>query len=75
MGRARRTFNYRNEIFLNASRRGALALALLGRRLGAGCVLRTASASISCSSALVFGGSRVFCHVAMDSMWGCRSGS
>jgi hypothetical protein len=29
------------------------------RRLGVVCVLRTASASISCSSALVFGGCRV----------------
>jgi hypothetical protein len=35
-----------------------------GGRFGSGCVLRTASASISRSSAFVFGGSRVkvLCH-------------
>ena len=40
------------------------------------CVLRTASASISRSSALVFGGSRVkdFCHCAIQFIWGFRSG-
>jgi hypothetical protein len=48
--------------------------ALLGGRFVSGCaVLRTASASISRSWALVFGGSRVnaFVHVAIDNMWGC----
>jgi hypothetical protein len=38
--------------------------------------LRTASVSISRSSALVFFGSRAgFCHSVMDSMWGCRRGN
>jgi hypothetical protein len=42
------------------------------RRLFSACVLRTASVSISRSSALVFGGSRLGgCHWVMDSMWGC----
>jgi hypothetical protein len=37
-------------------------------------VLRTASVSISRSSAFVFGCTRVkvLCHWVMDSMWGCR---
>jgi len=37
-----------------------------------GCVLRTASANISRSSALVFGGSRLMdaCQFAMNGMWG-----
>ena len=45
-------------------------------RFGSGCVLRTASASISRSSALLFGGSRVkdFCHWVIHSIWGCRGG-
>jgi hypothetical protein len=35
-------------------------------------VLRTASVSISRSSAFVFGRTRgVFCHWVMESMWGC----
>ena len=43
-----------------------------GRRFGSDCVLRTASVSISRSSAFVFGGARgVFCHWVMDTMWGC----
>jgi hypothetical protein len=33
--------------------------------------LRTASANISYSSALVFGGSRVDFHLVIDDMWGC----
>jgi hypothetical protein len=38
-----------------------------------GCVLRTASLSISRSSAFVFGGSRAgLCHWVMNYMWGCR---
>jgi hypothetical protein len=45
-----------------------------GGRFGSGCVLRTASESISRSSAFVFGCTRVkvLCHWVMDSMWGCR---
>jgi hypothetical protein len=45
-----------------------------GSGLPPGCVLRTASANISRSSALVFGGSRLMdaCQLAMDSMWGFR---
>ena len=44
-----------------------------GGRFGSGCVLRTASVSISRNSALVFGGSRVgLCHWVIDAMWGCR---
>ena len=37
-------------------------------------MLRTASVNISRNSALVFGGSRVkvFVHVAINTMWGCR---
>jgi hypothetical protein len=43
-----------------------------GRRFGSDCVLRTASVSISRSSAFVFGGARgVFCHWVMDTIWGC----
>ena len=56
----------------------AISLLALGGRLGTGCaVLRTASASISYSSALVFFGSRlkvVFCDSIIESMWGCRRG-
>jgi hypothetical protein len=41
------------------------------RRSFSACVLRTASASISRSSALVFGGSRLGgCHCVMNSKWG-----
>jgi hypothetical protein len=40
-----------------------------------GWVLRTASASISCNCALVFGGSRVcFVHVVMLLMWDAKAG-
>jgi hypothetical protein len=55
----------------------AIVLAF-GRRFGPwsepGCVLRTASVSISRSSALVLVGSRVydFCHWVIDPMWECR---
>ena len=46
-----------------------------GRRFGSDCVLRTASVSISRSSAFVFNGScGVFCHWLMDSMWDVGEG-
>jgi hypothetical protein len=52
----------------------AASLLALGARFGSGCVLRTASASISYSSALVFFGSRLGgCHCVMIYMWGRRS--
>jgi hypothetical protein len=42
-----------------------------GRRFDSGCVLRTASVSISRSTAFVFGGSRgVLCQMVMEDMWG-----
>ena len=49
------------------------SLLIFGGRLGSGCaVLRTASASISYSSALVLGAGRLDgCHWVMDNMWGC----
>jgi hypothetical protein len=53
----------------------AKSFLVFGRRFGSsGCVLRTASVSISRSSAFVFGCSRVkvFCHWVIDYMWGCR---
>jgi Domain of unknown function DUF29 len=50
------------------------SLSAFGGRFGSGWVLRTASVSISRSSALVLVGSRVkdFCHVATENMWGCQ---
>jgi hypothetical protein len=51
----------------------AKSFLVFGGRFGSsGCVLRTASVSMSRNSALVFAGSRVnvFCHWIVDSVWG-----
>jgi hypothetical protein len=57
----------------DAAALAAISFGAFGERFGSGCaVLRTASVSISRSSAFVFGASRVkvLCHWVMYYMWG-----
>ena len=71
---ARKIRQLRRHVYSTWAAPAAIVLAF-GRRFGPwlelGCVLRTASVSISRSSALVLVGSRVydFCHCAIDNMW------